>query len=338
MKLPALCKKRITKLNSIEKRCTSKGRKLNLLYYFLLPNHNISSVLSENKNKYESNLGRTQRYICSLNNLKEKNNEFNKSKKLFFNLNNNNCLSTFYCKSTNRNYSNYSNNVTDQEVDKYNNCEKYIKKTLNSDKIKKEISSYLYSSPEKQIHFINYLSGKLNKLNTNYIKKLNNNKIHSDSKVIRKIKVMRRLNNDENENIYNNERENDKDEDKTNLREFNLFSFSGKDKKKKIKCKKLKYIRNNDNRYIECWDNNLLKNIIPKSLKLQYEFNLFEYPIPKRGLTSLNLNSTNENVDILKNKMDNNSLKNDGLNNYFKRKHNIYLRRTNKTNKCSNNL
>ena len=341
MKLPALRKKRLTKLNSFEKRCTNKGRRLNLLNYFLLPNNNISSVLSENKNKNEGEFRRTQRYIYSLNNIKEKNNEFNKSKRLFFNLNNNNCLSSFYNKSTNRNISNCSNNVTDQEVDKYNNCEKYIKKTLNSDKIKKEISSYLYSSPEKQIRFINYLSGKLNKLNTNNIKNLNNNKINSDCNTIRKIKVMRRLIKDENENINiklnNNEKENDKDEDKTNIKEFNLFSFQTIEQKKKIKCKKLKYIRNNTNKYIECWDNNLLKNIIPKSLKLQYDLNVFEYPIPKRGLTSLNLNSTNENVDTLKNKIENNSLKNDRLNNYFKRKHTIYLRRNNKTNKCSNN-
>ena len=340
MKLPTLHKKKITKLIKTEKRYTNKGRKLNFLNYFLLPNHNISSILSENKNKCESEYRRTQRCIYSLNNLKTKINEFNKSKRLFFHLNNNNnnYLNSFYCKSTNRKISNYSYNSIEQEVDKYNNCLKYIKKTLNSYKIKKEISSYLYSSPEKQTHFLNYLSGKLNTLNFNNIKKLNNNEINNDLKTTRKIKVMRRLINDENENVYdNNEIENDKDEDKTNLREYNLFSFTSKDKEKNIKCKKPKYIRNNVNKHIECWDNNLLKNILPQSLKIQYELNTYKYLIPKRGFTSLNLNSTNENVYVHKNKMENNSLKKNSLNNYFKRRHTIYLRRTNRTSRYLNN-
>ena len=41
---------------------------------------------------------------------------------------------------------------------------KYIKNTFNSFKIKNEISSYLYSSPEKQMRIMNYLIIKKGKI------------------------------------------------------------------------------------------------------------------------------------------------------------------------------
>ena len=283
MALPILRIKKITKLNSTGKRFLNKGRKLNLLNYLLFPNQNISSILQDNQNKFEKpnqEFRKTQRY-----NISEKHNELIKSKKIFFK--NNNCINN-NSKLIKGKLNKYIIHKTDDNnEDKNNNYEKYIKSTLGSFKIKKEISSFLYTTPEKQQRIISYISSKLNKLNN--IPKRNNSKININCKTARKIKVRKRIITDEYTNEYKEEKENDKDEDKTNLREFNLFSSIKDNENKNIKSKKLKYMRNNDQRYIECWDNNLLKFILSQNLNNQCELNTYAYNLPKKEMNTPNL-------------------------------------------------
>ena len=284
--------KKITKIYSTGKRFLNKGRKLNLLNYLLFPNPNVSSLLSDNQNKFEEpnqESRRTQRYNININNISEKHDELIKTKKLFFSNNNN------YNFSINNNsklikgkLNKYIIHKTDDNnKDDINNYEKYIKSTLGSFKIKKEISSFLYTTPEKQQRIISYISSKLNKLNN--IPKRNNSKININCKTARKIKVRKRIITDEYINEYKEEKENDKDEDKTNLREFNLFSSIKDNENKNIKSKKLKYMRNNDQRYIECWDNNLLKFILSQNLNNQCELNTYAYNLPKKEMNTPNL-------------------------------------------------
>ena len=161
-------------------------------------------------------------------------------------------------------------NSTEEESAKNNNYEKYIKKTLNSFKIKKEISSFLYSSPDKQKQLIDFLSDKFNKINRKYAnininnngKNIKNNQLIKIRKKLIKIKGNERKDLDESMN----QKDEEYDEDKTNLKEFSLFSlFIGK-KKEKMQ-NKIKFTRGGENKYIECWDNNLLKNVLPKYVK-----------------------------------------------------------------------
>ena len=241
MKLPILELKRIGGINNKDKnQIFQLTRKKTVANFFLLPKPNIFSMFSENKLKSDS-LNKesqyTQRYMNPNNNItstKSKLINLNKSKNDIFNggisknKNNNDYLSSYNCKSSNRITSNEIES-TEEDSDKNNNYEKYIKKTLNSFKIKKEISSFLYSSPDKQKRLINFLSHKFNKKNNNNIdSNINNDNINFAN--IHKIKIKKRLinikENDKNEldNSFN-EKDNDLDEDKTNLKEFSLFSL-----------------------------------------------------------------------------------------------------------------
>ena len=304
MKLPILSVKTMIKLKAIKNNFMNKGRKNNLLNNFLVPNHNISSILSENQIKWEmfnQECRKTQRYRSNINNYLEKQKVLSKTKRTFFNYkNNNNYLNSFYSKSTVKN-TNYSNNKTDIGPDNnnynYENYEKYIRNTMSSFKIKKEISSYLYSSPEKQQRFINYLSSKFNKIN--------NNKSKAFKKINKKIKVFRRIiikGDSNNELLFDNK--DDKDEDRTNLKEFSLLPLKAYNKINInfIPSKIQKYKGKKSQRYIECWDNNLLKNILPRNLKHQSEPNKNECNIPTNGANTLNLNSLmyNNNISMIK--------------------------------------
>ena len=314
MKLPTVQHiKRITKMNSMGKRYSNKGKKLNLLNYLLLPNNNISSILYEKNNKISSDFRNSKQYINNINNIKQKNHTANTSKTLFF-PNQNNYINSF---KNRKNTINVKYKKNEEEKDKYTNYAKYIKNTLNSYKIKKEISSYLYSTPEKQIRIINYLSSKLNKLSPN--KKINSNKVRKESHKIRKIKVMKRFIKSEYNFEYDDKKDKDKDkekdEDKINLKEYTFFPLFTKDKN--IPCKKIKYLRNKDRNYIESWDNNLLKNILPQNLKCHYGLESYERNMPKKGLTTLNLNTVNNKESITKytsennhNNIDKNNIKN----------------------------
>ena len=64
----------------------------------------------------------------------------------------------------------------------------------------------------------------------------------------------------------------DSDEDKTNLKEFSLLSLIMGNKKEKRNQNKAKSLKNSNEKFnkkklIECWDNNLLKNVLPKYVK-----------------------------------------------------------------------
>ena len=284
--------KRTTKINVKDKRINNKVKKLNLLNFFLLPNNNISSILHGKKNKIETDFRKTTQSTNNINNINQKIIITTKTKRLFFHNSNSNYFNSFKIRKNAINNTNHK--IEEDEKENYNKYIKYIKNTLNSLKIKKEISSYLYSSPEKQIRIINFLSLNLNKLTPQKI--INNNQEKSDSKKLRTIKIMRKFIKSE----YNleNDYEKDKDEDKTNLKEYTFFPLFTKDKN--LPSKKIKYMRNKDKNYLESWDNNLLKNILPQNIKCHYEIESNEDNTLKRGITSLNINTMNDKDNTIK--------------------------------------
>jgi hypothetical protein len=338
MKLPIVTFKNAKKLRSIEKQFLNKDKRINLLNYFLLPNHNITSILTEKQNKLEilnQEYRTTQRFFSNINKLKEKNN-ISKTKRTFFkHKNNDNHLKSFYVHYSNKKNSKYTNNKTENEIDNYTNYDNYIRNTLNSFKIKKEISSYLYSSPDKQERFINYLSCKFNKIN-NIMKRNNNKKQKIESKKNMKIKVFRRFIESDSKEDFKEEKDDDKDEDKTNLKEFSLLPPKHVDKNKSVSSKRVKCIKKKGKTFIQCWNNNLLKNILPRNLKSQSEFKTDEYNIPIGGLTTLKLNlnlmNNNENVPNYKNinNFENSDVNKFRKNKIYKRNDNFHSKRINK--------
>ena len=284
--------KRTTKINVKDKRINNRVKKLNLLNYFLLPNNNISSFLHGKKNKIETDFRKTTQSTNNINNINQKIIIPTKTKRLFFHNSNSNYFNSYKIRKNAINNTNHK--IEEDEKENYNKYIKYIKNTLNSLKIKKEISSYLYSSPEKQIRIINFLSLNLNKLTPQKI--INNNQEKSDSKKLRTIKIMRKFIKSE----YNleNDYEKDKDEDKTNLKEYTFFPLFTKDKN--LPSKKIKYLRNKDKNYLESWDNNLLKNILPQNIKCHHEIESNEDNTLKRGITSLNINTMKDKDNTIK--------------------------------------
>ena len=247
MKLPIITIKKIRKIkhnnftnNDLLKEVNNIDKKKYYLNYFNFPNNNISSILSTKKSKFEL-----------FNNNQQGSHRIRTQRHYHYNNNNNNSKKTFYKEKE----------IENEIINNYQ-YEKYIKNTLSSFKIKKEISSFLYSSPDKQQRFINILSNKFNNNTSN--KNENNNKM---VKIRRRFIKLKQTSLEKNEN-KENKLDNEKDEDKINLKEFSLFSlFIGN--KNKIKNKKIhnkmNFMRNNNN--IECWDNNLLKNILPQNFK-----------------------------------------------------------------------
>ena len=65
-------------MNSKDKRFNNKVKKYNLLNYFLLPNNNISSILSEKNKKIETDFRKTTQYSNNINFIKQKSNFTNK--------------------------------------------------------------------------------------------------------------------------------------------------------------------------------------------------------------------------------------------------------------------
>ena len=221
MKLPIISKIKKKRHNTISNGINNLKNKNYYLNYFILPNNNISSI----------GFIKTQHYINHINNFTTKKNFYNEKEK-----------------------------EKEKEIlIKNYKFEKYIKNTLNSVKIKKEISSFLYSTPDKQQRFINYLS---NKFDGNKEININENCNMNDSKIRRRfIKIKQ---NSIRDNYINN-----KDEDRTNLKEFYILIGDKKSfKNEKIKINsKIKNMRNDNKKYIECWDNNILKNILPKNFR-----------------------------------------------------------------------
>ena len=275
-------------MNDNKKLLFKFTKKKNLLNRFMPRKNNISSIFTGKKFKWEDlpkDNFRSQRYIKINEQKQSKLNNLTKRRKNFLdnslnrNKSNINYLSSYYCKSSSRMTLNDMDNTDDDESSKNSNYEKSIIKALNSFKIKKEISSFLYSSPDKQKRLINFLSDRfshmksdINKIPNNYLQ--NNESNFNDNKLLKIRRKLIKIKENENKKLDESmiEEKNEDDEDKTNLKEFSLFSlFIGK-KKDKIQ-NKIKYMRNDKKKLIECWDNNLLKNVLPKNIKNHYELN-----------------------------------------------------------------
>ena len=315
MKLPILELRKISRINQKKDHSINLGKTKTFLHFFLLPNNNISSNLSGNKSKYEilSQNSYTQRYNNFNNMTKSKLIDLTKSRSELFNDLGTAYLKSCICKSSNRMTSNNIDS-SDEETVQQNNYETYIKKSFNSFKIKKEISSFLYSSPDKQKRLITYLTQKFNKMKNNNI---NNEFEEKQMKKIKKkffnLKDDDKKEKDESQNDDNNDdNNNDKDEDKTNLKEFSLFSLIMGKKNLKAQSR-INHISNFKEKFAECWDNNILKNILPQNIKSKSYINLksvesnkkynenssrsknIKYYLPSK-LKQFNLNSYNKKI------------------------------------------
>ena len=285
MKLPILDMKRIGRINSNKKNLIKINTHRTLSNYFLFPKYNISSIYSDNSLKLKQQIIpkeiKNKRKYININNkinniiktkiiqLEAKPEIFKvsgiKTKKI------DNYMNSYNCKSSNRLNSNDIIS-TEEYSSKNNNYDKYIKKTLNSSKIKKEISSFIYSSPEKQKKFINFITKKFIKNEL-----INNNKslsmnINITNRNLKHKYYLKPKNNNEKKINESKDNQDDSDEDKTNLKEFSLLSLIMGNKKEKINQNKAKSLKNSNEKFnkkklIECWDNNLLKNVLPKYVK-----------------------------------------------------------------------
>ena len=250
MKLPFLELKKIPQIKA--KRNIIYLRQKNNLNNLIIPNNSISSVLSNNNNNnlgtLTQNYQKTQRNINELLHKKGKTIEKIKTKKIF--LNNNISI-------LNNNISSNKTNVYENNNAEYINKNEFIKNPFDSFKIRNEISSYIFSSPENQIRFINYIM--MNK---------SDNKINDENNINNKIILPKNIKKKSKIKLMKDVKE--KDEDKINFKESSLFSlFFGNKYKNGIK----KNIRKKNIKSIESWDNNLLKNILPQNIKNYNEYN-----------------------------------------------------------------
>ena len=250
MKLPFVELKKIPQIKA--ERHIIYLRQKNNLNNLIIPNNSISSVLSNNN---KNNLGtltqnyhKTQRNINELLYKKGKTLEKIKTKKFF--LNNNISI-------INNNISTNKTNVYENNNAEYINKNEFIKNPFDSFKIRKEISSYIFSSPENQIRFIN-----------NIMMNKSDNKINDENNINNKIILPGNIKRKSKIKLMKDVKE--KDEDKINFKESSLFSlFFGNKYKNGIE----KNIRKNKIKSIESWDNNLLKNILPQNIKNYNEYN-----------------------------------------------------------------
>ena len=271
MKLPLLDLKRICKINTNKKHLFNLVRKKALTNRLLIPINNISSILTENKPKginLSNNQPISQKY-ANINSYKSKLMDFTKSKNEILN----NAINPVEISKNHLSLSNFKQmsrinsldmDSTEEDSSKYNNYEKYIRKTLNSFKIKKEISSFLYSSPDKQKRLLNFLTHKLSPRDNN---NTNNNTLKNNISTLREKRKFIKIKINEKKEQNLSQDNNDADEDKTNLKEFSFVSIGNKNRNllSGIKSK-----RNETKKYIECWDNNLLKNILPQKINNRY--------------------------------------------------------------------
>lgn len=255
MKLPFLELKKVHQIKP--QRQVIYLRHKNALNNLILPNNSISSVLNNKNQNLESltqDFHKTQRNINQLFYNKGKTIEKMKTKKYIIN----------------NNISIINNNIPSNKTNIYENIGKnnenkskrvYIKNPFDSLKIRKEISSYIYSSPENQIRFINYIM--MNKSEN----KINEESNESNKEIIFPINVKKKT------KIKLIKEIKEKDEDKINFKETSLFSlFFGNNKKEKEQNDIKTCIRKNNLKSIESWDNNLLKNILPQNIKNYYDY------------------------------------------------------------------
>ena len=269
MKLPFIHLKSIKKIK--EGKYLIFRNKDNLLNNLFYPNNSINLGANDSKIKNQKFVQdfkhRTQKNINRLNLRNEKESRKKDSKSYFLNTNisiiKNNKNQSINANKKNNN-TDESNNNKDDDDDGFEK----LKNPLNSFKIRKEISSLIFSSPENQNKFINYI---LN--GTTY----NNSSNQEKSRTISK-RLIIPINSRQKMKLKLLNEERDEDEDKTNLKDESLYSlFFHKDNKNENKKENLeeKNIIKNIKR-MKCWNNNLLKDILPQNIK-----NFFEYKSQK---------------------------------------------------------
>ena len=257
MKLPFLEIKKIPQIKP--ERHIIYLRQKNNLNNLIIPNNSISSVLSNNNNNnlgtLTQNYHKTQRNINELLYKKGKTIEKIKTKKIF--LNNNISI-------INNNISTNKTNVYENNNAEYINKNDFIKNPFDSLKIRKEISSYIFSSPENQIRFINYIM--MNK---------SDNKINDENNINNKIILPINIKKKSKIKLMKDVKE--KDEDKINFKDsslllknilpqniknFNEYNYQNIDNNNKCefnfgkKRKQVGYYRNNEYQTLNSVNNN----------------------------------------------------------------------------------
>ena len=300
MKLPMLDLKKINRLNLNKKSVFNLEKNRHFINKFIPQENSISTNLTDRKRSLDAstrNCYQTQKIFRINNSIKEKLSYYTKIKDESINCKNTtNSVNSYNYKSSSRtSINNGDNNYNDNESSKSDNYEKYIKKVLSSFKIKKEISSFLYSSPDKQKRLIKYLSCKINNNNDDDYNTYYNNSINSsvNNKISKTYRMQQKF---INITIKDNKKAKDKkieaDEDKTNLKEISLFSImlgkknyklQSKIKYKKIDKKNYISIINSKNREI----NNYKEKISEINAHLTCRIN---------ELNSLNIHSIRNNI------------------------------------------
>ena len=292
MKLPMLDLKKINRLNLNKKSVFNLEKNRHFINKFIPQENSIFTNLTDRKRSLDAstrNCYQTQKIFRINNSIKEKLSYYTKIKDESINCKNTtNSVNSYNYKSSSRtSINNGDNNYNDNESSKSDNYEKYIKKVLSSFKIKKEISSFLYSSPDKQKRLINNKISKKYRMQQKFINiTIKDNKKAKDKKI-------------------------EADEDKTNLKEISLFSIMLGKKNYKLQSK-IKYKKIDKKNYIKGWDNNLLKNLLPRNIKNQSiinsknrEINNYKEKISEinahltcriNELNSLNIHSIRNNI------------------------------------------
>ena len=263
MKLPFIHLKSIKKIK--EGKCLIFRNKDNLLNNLFYPNNSINLGSNDPKKKipkfFQDFKHRTQK---SINHLSLRNDSRKKAKNFFLNTN----ISIINSNKTNsinihhkRNNTDESNNNKDDDDD---NIEK-LKNPLNSFKIRKEISSLIFSSPENQNKFINYMQNGAS-YNYNY-----SNSKEKSRKIGKRFNIP--LNSGQKLKLKFLKEEKEVDEDKTNLKDESLYSlfFHNDDKENKKENLEEKNIIKNIKR-MKCWNNNILKDILPQNIQNYFEY------------------------------------------------------------------
>lgn len=266
MKLPFIHLKNIKKIK--EGKCLIFRNKDNLLNTLFYPNNSINLGSNDTKIKnpkfVHDSKHRTQKSINHLSLRNEKESRRKEAKNFFLSTNisiiNNNKTNSMHINKKNNNTDESNNNNKDDDDD---GIEK-LKNPLNSLKIRKEISSLIFSSPENQNKFINYM---LNGISYNH------NSSREKSKTITK-RLSIPVNSRQKIKLKLLNEEKDEDEDKTNLKDESLYSlFFHKDNNNKNKKENFeeKNIIKNIKR-MKCWNNNVLKDILPENIKNYFEY------------------------------------------------------------------
>mgnify|MGYP006873074757 CR=1 FL=1 len=263
MKLPFIHLKRIKQTK--EGNCQIFRNKDNLLNKLFYPNNRINLGANKSKTKIPKFVqdfkNRTQKSINHLSLRNEKENRKKEAKSYFLSSN----ISIINNNKTNSiNISRKNNNTDESSINNVDDSIEKLKNPLNSFKIRKEISSLIFSSPENQNKFINYM---LN--GSSY----NNNSSKEKSKSITKRLVIP-VNSRQKMKLKLLNEEKEIDEDKTNLKEETLYSLffhnDNKNENKKENIEEQNIIKNI--KRMKCWDNNVLKDILPQNIKNYFEF------------------------------------------------------------------